>query len=327
MAHQGIMEEQARGLAVDAVVPLLLLAGGALLWWAAAFHVSALPVWAPWDFSWLWYLAASLTSWWYIRGLILSPGKERPPVWRIVSFGLGMVLIWAVLQTRYEYLAEHMFFLNRIQHLVMHHLGPFLIALAWPGAAIMRGMPEPVRRFLRLRGFAVALRIVQQPVLAAFLFVGLIALWLTPPVHFRAMVDPTLYAFMNWTMVGDGVLFWTLVLDPRPKPPAFCSFGARAAVSVAIIIPQIVIGAVIAFAGRDIYAFYTWCGRIFPSIGAVDDQIYGGLIVWIPASMMSLVGLLLVINNLRLSDKEKEAADASETEPGGIVISSKAWTG
>lgn len=327
MAQQGIIEERARGLTADAAVPLLLIAFGGLLWWAAAFHVSVLPVWAPWDFSWAWYLAASFTAWWYIRGLFLSVGDQRPSVWRIVSFGIGMAVIWAVLQTRYEYLAEHMFFLNRIQHLVMHHLGPFLIALAWPGATILRGMPEPVRRALGWRGFALALRIVQQPILAAILFVGLIALWLTPPVHFRAMVDPTLYAFMNWTMVVDGVLFWALVLDPRPKPPALCSFGARAAVCVAIIIPQIVIGAAITFAGHDIYAFYAWCGRIFPSVGAVDDQIYGGLIVWIPAAMMSLIGLLLVINNLRLSDKERETTDGSEAESGGMVISSKAWTG
>jgi putative membrane protein len=327
MAQEAIIDMRARSPGIDTAVPILLVACGVLLWWAATFHVTSLPIWAPWDFSWLWYLAATFTAWWYVRGLALGTAGERPSAWRIASFAIGMLAIWAVLQTRYEYLAEHMFFLNRFQHLVMHHLGPFLIVLGWPGATIRRGMPAPTRRLLDWRGFGLVMRVVQQPILAAFLFVGLIALWLTPPVHFRAMVDPELYAFMNWTMVVDGVLFWALVLDPRPSPPAFGSFGARAAAAVAIIIPQIVIGAVISFAGTDLYAFYAWCGRIFPSIGAVDDQIYGGLIVWIPASMMSLIGLLLVINNLRLSDKERENADGYEAETGGVVISSKGWTG
>ena len=321
------METHAGKAGIDAAVPLGLVGVGVVLWWASSFHVSALPVWAPWDFSWPWFVATTFTAWWYIRGVTLSEPSDRPPVWRSAFFGAGMLVTWAVLQTRFEYLAEHMFFLNRFQHLVMHHLGPFLIALGWPGASIRRGMPPIMQRVIDWRGFGVILRIVQQPIIAAILFVGLIALWLTPPVHFRAMVDPELYAFMNWTMVVDGILFWSLVLDPRPAPPAYCSFGARAAVAVAVIIPQIVIGAAIAFAGGDIYSFYAWCGRIFPSIGAVDDQIYGGLIVWIPAAMMSLIGLLLVINNLRLSDKLKEETDEAEPETGGIVISSKSWTG
>ena len=41
--------------------------------------------------------------------------------------------------------------LNRAQHVVMHHLGPFLIALAWPGETLMRGMPGPARAFIRSR--------------------------------------------------------------------------------------------------------------------------------------------------------------------------------
>ena len=328
MAQDATMDARGPGRGVDAAVPVFLVAFGAILWWASTYHVSSLPVWAPGDFSWTWFLAATFTVWWYARGVALSTPAERPPVWRTAFFAAGTVVTWAVLQTRYEYLAEHMFFLNRFQHLVMHHLGPFLIVLGWPGGAIRRGMPAALQRLVDWRPLLLVMRVVQQPIIAAVLFVGLIALWLTPPVHFRAMVDPELYAFMNWTMVVDGILFWSLVLDPRPAPPAYCSFGVRAAVVVAVIIPQIVIGAAIAFAGHDIYSFYAWCGRIFPSIGAVDDQIYGGLIVWIPPAMMSLIGLLLVINNLRLSDRnEEENADDEDTGSGGIVISSKSWTG
>ena len=118
-------------------------------------------------------------------------------------------------------MAQHEFFLNRVQHIFMHHLGPFLIALAWPGEALYRGMPPPVPPH-RQRSACCAgrSRIVQQPLLAAILFVGLIYLFLIPPVHFRAMIDPRLYAIMNWSMIGDGLLFWFLVLDPRPKAQA-----------------------------------------------------------------------------------------------------------
>ncbi len=63
------------------------------------------------------------------------------------------------------------------------------------------------------------------------LFVGTFFFWLIPAVHFRAMIDARLFTIMNWTMVVEGILFWCLVLDPRPSPPARASFGARAALA------------------------------------------------------------------------------------------------
>jgi putative membrane protein len=242
---------------------------------------------------------------WYFRGLRCLSANQRPPHWRSVAYLIGVVIIYAVLQTRLEYLAQHMFFLNRLQHVVMHHLGPFLIALAWPWATIFVGAPDFVRSAAQERIVQRLLHLARQPFIAAFLFVGLIALWLIPIVHFRAMIDPDLYLVMNFTMVGDGLLFWSLVLDPRERAQAGISFGMRALLAIAVMFPQILIGAIIAFAEHDLYSFYAWCGRIYPSIGPLDDQNYGGLIVWIPPAMMSVIALLLVLNALRLNEERQ----------------------
>lgn len=299
---------------------------GAFLWWMSTYRMAAMPFWAPWDFSPLWYIAATLAIYWHARGLARTPPAERPALWRTVFYYIGIAAIWIVLQTRFEYMAQHMFFLNRIQHVVMHHLGPFLIALAWPGAILTRGMPEPVLVFLRSRPVRTVTAIVQQPFLAAVLFFGLIALWLTPPIHFRAMIDPTLYSVMNWSMVVDGLFFWCLVLDPRPAPPAFASFAIRATLTMLVMFPQIITGSLIAFVEHDIYTFYDWCGRLYPSVGAIDDQQYGGLIVWIPSSMMSVIALIIVINFLRQAE-EKQWKEEDEGDATGPVISSWQWTG
>jgi putative membrane protein len=42
------------------------------------------------------------------------PTEQRPAVWPRVAFVLGVALVYAVLQTRFEYWSQHMFFLNRI---------------------------------------------------------------------------------------------------------------------------------------------------------------------------------------------------------------------
>jgi len=187
-------------------------------------------------------------------------------------------------------------------------------------------MPPFVRRLAEHRAIALGLNIVQQPVLAAALFVGLVAFWLIPAVHFYAMVDPKVYAIMNWSMVVDGILFWCLVLDPRSKPPARTSFGTRVVLATGVMFPQILIGAIIALSRRDLYPFYDLCGRIYPAIKAGTDQVIGGLIIWIPAAMMSVVALTMVINAFRrYEDAKKE--DAYGKDLSGSAIQATLWTG
>ena len=224
-----------------------------------------------------------------------------------------------------EYLAEHMFFFNRAQHIGMHHLGPLLIALAWPeqpSKLACRHRCDASRSIPSLE----IIKIVQQPVIAAVLFVGLVAFWLIPSVHFRAMINPNLFTIMNWSMVVDGILFWGLVLDPRSKPPARVSFGARAALAMVVMFPQILIGAIIALTSRDLYPFYDLCGRLYPAIGAGSDQTIGGLIIWIPAAMMSVLAMVLVINAVRRFDEAKKEDDYGD-DTSGTAIQAGAWTG
>ena len=264
-----------------------------------------MPAWLPWDFSPPEYLATALVLFWYCRGLVRTSPSERPAIWRNLVFLFGIGVIYAVLQTRFEYWSQHMFFLNRIQHVAMHHLGPFLVALADAGGTIKRGMPATLRRAIESPAVTGVVNVLQQPVLAAFLFAGLFYFWLIPAVHFRAMIDVRLYALMNWSMVLDGLLFWSLVLDRWPKPPARLSFGARAALALGVMFPQIALGAVITFSQSDLYPYYDLCGRLFPSIGALNDQHIGGIVIWIPPAMMSVIAVLLVINALRLHEEAR----------------------
>jgi putative membrane protein len=302
-----------------------IVAPGAILFWLSANHPALLPPWAPWSFSWSEYLASMLALGWFCRGLLRSSPATRPPAWRALAFVAGLAAIYAVLQTHFDYMAQHMFFLNRVQHVVMHHLGPFLIALGGAGPTIARGMPDPVRKLAESRPAAATLAVLQQPALAAFLFVGLFAFWLIPAIHFRAMLDPRLYAVMNWSMVLDGILFWSLVLDPRPAPPARIGFGARVALAIVVMFPQIALGAVIALSSHDLYPFYDLCGRLFPSITALADQHIGGIVSWIPPAMMSVIAVLLVLNALRIA----EDAAAPEDDPDAAALSALAsrWTG
>lgn len=285
---------------VARALPYALIAGvGALLWAGSTFRPAAMPAVAPYEFSWPIYLAIVLSGLWFARGLALLPAAERPSRRRQLAFWAGLALFWVVTQTGFEYIAQRMFFTNRLQHVAMHHIGPVLLGLSACGPALLAGAPGWLRRLCLSRPVMTLYHLLQQPVVAVTLFVGLFWFWLIPPVHFVAMLDPVLYAVMNWTMALDGILFWALVLDTRPTPPARLRFGYRALLGVAVMFPQIVLGALITFATTDIFPYYTFCGRYFPNISAVTDQQIGGIVIWIPPAMMSVAAAIAVVGNMR----------------------------
>jgi putative membrane protein len=305
----------------------LVVLGAAVLWWASENFPAELPAFLPWDFSWIDFLGVALPVAWYLRGLGLASAAERPNALRTVAFLTGMALLYAVTETRFVYLAQHMFFINRLQQLGMHHIGPFLVALAWPGAMIAKGMPAGLRRLCGSKTVHRLLAPLQNPFVAGFVFVGLLGLWLLPSVHLPAMVSPALYEVMNLSMIIDGLLFWFLIMDPRGKPVARLGHGARLIMVILICFPEMLIGANLTFTTEDYYSYYDLCGRLMPDVGALLDQHLGGLVVWIPSSILSSVAFLLIVNNLRLQEERQGNGSNNDIEVAGVRFSSSSWTG
>jgi putative membrane protein len=251
----------------------------------------------PWDFSPTAITVIGAAALLYLRG-----GRRRPSgFWRQCGFWAGMLLIYAMLQTRLDYYAEREFFVHRLQHLVLHHLGPFLVMLTVPGPVLRSGLPLHWRRtwnrMMRFAPMHILFNGLLNPWVAALLFFGIIDLWLWPSLHFLAMLDWRMYRLMNWSVIIDGFLFWWMVLDRRPKPPARLAPGARIVVSLAVALPQILVGAYVTLTRTDLYPIYDLCGRAFAGISAQQSQTIGGLVLWVPSAMMSSVGALIALRN------------------------------
>jgi putative membrane protein len=282
---------------------LLLL--GAALDLLCRFFPADLPFWMPWEFSWPEYLAVALTLVWFIRGLNILPKAQHPPLWRLICFVAGVASFWIVLQTRIDYYAQHMFFVHRWAHFVLHHAGAFFIAMGMSGPVLFAGMPDFLKPLVRSRPVQATLNFLQHPAVAPFLFVGLLYFWLIPAIHTRVMLDRNLYELMNWTMALNGVMFWSLILDSRAKPPARLSHLMRALLILVIELPQMVLGAILSLTEHDIYPVYTICGRVL-DMTALNDQHYGGLIIWLPGTLTSFAAMIVVLVTMRLNEERQE---------------------
>jgi putative membrane protein len=284
--------------------------------------VSDLRYLLPWQFSPTVFLISVTVVALYVRGLrVLRRGANRVGFWRAFTFLLGVALNYAVLQTYFDFLAQHMFWIHRFQHLILHHIGPVLIVLAAPGPVLRAGIPAALARRLRRgawlrRPAQRVFRILQHPLIAPTLFVGLIFFGLTPTIHFTAMIDGRRYLLMNWSMLADGLLFWWLMLSPREQQGrAAMGYVTRIIVLSIIAVPQVILGAYLTLHSTPLYDVYAVCGRAW-DLSPMDDQQLGGLLTWIPAAMMSLVGILVVLYRI-LHDPQALAQRARFAAPIG----------
>jgi putative membrane protein len=301
---------------------ILLLAFCADL--ACRLAPAQLPYLFPFIFNAPVFLGCWFTLLWYLRGMARTAPAQQPGRTRKIFFLAGLAAIYFVLQTHFEYYSQHMFFLNRVQAVTLGMIAPFCIAIGWMPEVLNRGIPAWLRSTCRSRPVTRLANVLCHPLPSMAIFLLTTDFWLLPPVHFVAMIDPTLYAVMNLTCLAGGLLFWLVVLDPRPTPPARFSYLARSAAGFLVMFPQIAVSAYIALTTRDLYSFYTLCGRIFPGISPAYDQMLGGLIQWIPPGMMNTAALIIGLNALRLSDLE---AEKTFIPPPGAKVYHAKWTG
>lgn len=258
----------------------------------------------PYEFSWLAILFFGTASVLYAKGQrVLAQSGEPVARWCSVLFWLGLTLAYIVMHTRFDYYAQFMFFIHRIQHLALHHVAAILLMGANPWRALAAGFPDGaakrwVARVLQSPLVQWPYRFIQFPPIAVMVFAGLIFFWLTPSIHFNAMLSQPLYLLMNWSMFIDGLLFWWLILDPRsPARVGTLGFGKRILVIWAATVPQLALGAYIVGAPQSLYDIYEVCGRAWP-IAPHDDQVLGGLFTWIPPAMMGVLVMVVVLRRL-----------------------------
>lgn len=109
---------------------------------------------------------------------------------------------------------------------------------------------------------------------------------------------------MHFSMLLAGLFFYFCVFDPR-SPPAGSGYGARVFALLAALLVNIGLGAYLSYKESVLYPAYGMAERV--GLAPLMDERVGGLIQYVPGSMMFVVAVLLVLaawrrRELRLSD-------------------------
>ncbi len=236
----------------------------------------------------------------YVAGMMRRSGATSSiQVWRHVAFLSGVAAVFLALQSPVDGLADHLFSVHQIQHLLLRMIGPMLIALGAPQATLIAGLPPAVRRatlkpLLAGRVVRGVFAPLVHPVVITTLFIAALYAWELPRFHNAAILNDGIHYTMHITMLLAGLVFWWRVFDMRPAPVG-TRYGTRLMMLWIVTLSNIALGAYTTLKTTLLYPAYDVAGRLFHVPPLMDESI-GGFIIWVPGSMMCLVAIIVVVN-------------------------------
>ena len=273
--------------------------------------------WTAWNTNPLPTVLLLMAAYLYMNGL---SNWERPshPVnnWQKASFFFGLFLIFIALQSPLDPLADHMLSFHQVQHFLLRMMAPLFVLLGAPLTPMLRGLPAwalrgIVKPTVKNEQARKAYNLLTNPVFTVGFFLGSLYLWQFPGAFNLALRHDAIHALMHLTMSASGFLFWWVVIDPKPHRSRL-HYGLRVLYLGLIILPNTVLGAAITFSGSVIYTAYAEVRQPY-DISLMTDQQLGGLMLWVPGDMMSVLAAGVVM--IMWYQREEGENQAKSTVP------------
>lgn len=280
-------------------------------------------IWAAWNPDPLPALGVFLAAYLYVTGL----GRwERPshPInrWQRVSFFAGLLAVFIALQSPLDALSDHLFSFHQAQHALLRMIGPLLILLGAPLTPTLRGLPPWVLRGVvrpvvgnpRVRR---AYEMLTNPVVTTTLYLGTLYLFQVPGPHNLSVRNDAFHQVMHLAMFFTGMLFWWVVIDPKPHRSRL-HHSLRILYLGLGVIPNTLLGAAITFNSNLLYAAYAEVEQPF-GLSLLMDQQFGGLILWVVGDMMNIMaaGIVMIMWYQREMEQERRESASLESPPTG----------
>lgn len=164
-------------------------------------------------------------------------------------------------------------------HMVQHLLLAFVIA-----PLMIMGTTGPMLRpALRVPGVEPVARWLTRPTRSFAIFNVVVAGWHLPPLYNYALAHHPIHILQHLMFLAASVIMWWPILSPLPELPRL-SYPGQMLYLFLMSIPMAIVSVYIAYSDSLLYPFYAAAPRVW-GITPMDDQLIGGLIMWIPGGL------------------------------------------
>ena len=254
-------------------------------------------------------------GWKRIRSVRSGCSGSRPQSlasgWRLATYLGGWILVALALLSPLEVLSGHLFFMHMIPHLLLVMCAPPLLLMSNPFPVLLWGMPSGIRRwvgyhFHRHASFRRALVPLTRPGLIWLYFVVMYVGWHDPAAYDAALRSDIVHDIEHLSFFIAALFYWWHVTAAGPRLHGRFRYGWRIVYLLLTVPVNMLTGIVITFASQPIYRYYLDVPRPW-ELSVMEDQMLGGVIMWIPGSMMLLIAVLVIMARI-LGQQERRSA-------------------
>jgi putative membrane protein len=224
--------------------------------------------------------------------------RTEASVGRLIAF-LGGILVAAIaLISPVDRLAEQLFLMHMVQHVLLLDLAPILFILG-----LTKVILRPVtRRLMRLEEAAGP---IGHPGFAIAAYVGAMWAWHIPAAYDLALEHPVVHVLEHVCFASVGALYWWHLFAPIRSRHRLGGMGPVVYMAATKILVG-ALGIALAFSPAAIYAFYEHQPRYW-GLSAGTDQAVGGLIMATEQSIIMGIALVtLFVRALAESEREEQ---------------------
>jgi len=241
-----------------------------------------------WSFDpWVWVPMAAV-SLLYLRGISALRARRSLPyparLPAMLCFATAMAatffaLIWPLDVLGASSLAAHM-----AQHMLLIAVAAPLFAIAEPAAPLLVGMPGTARIVPLIKTIGRVMRPLLRPGVAFGVHGALVWLWHAPLLFELALRWRWVHVLEHIAFLGSALLFWSALQQARRAGGE--GYGVAALWTLATLMHTGLLGALLTFSPRLLYAFYA--GLDHAPLAPMEDQQLAGLLMWIPGGLCYL---------------------------------------
>jgi cytochrome c oxidase assembly factor CtaG len=224
-----------------------------------------------------------------------SPGRRRWALVGRLALSLAGLVVLAVALLGLHDAAHERFLPHMVQHLLLMMVAVPLLLLADPLPAALWALPSPVRR--RVGGWLIeraparrAWRALTRLPVAWSLYALVLWLWHLPAAYDAALGRGWLHDLEHVSFAVAAVVFWWPVIAPAPRVAARASPVARVVYLVLAAFSSSTLGVLLAASPAPLYAY--------ASATALDDQAWGGVVMWAVGGAIDMAAVLAVVGRV-----------------------------
>lgn len=214
------------------------------------------------------------------EGRVASSGTEPAPrpsplPSRFLFHGALAILFLSINGPLHDLSDSYLFSAHMVQHLLLAFVVAPMLLMGVTG-----DMLRPLirnRRVRRLAEWGLA------PTRCFVIFNVVIAGWHLPPMYNYALAHHPAHIAQHLLILAASVIMWWPVLSPLPELPRL-NYPGQMLYLFLLTIPMAIVSVYIAYSDGILYPMYASAPRVW-GISPMDDQMMGGLIMWIPGGL------------------------------------------